>query len=28
VADIVVEWTSQNEGKSIPKVSCRSASRG
>ena len=28
VADIVVEWTSQNEGKSIPKVPCRSAFRG
>jgi hypothetical protein len=28
VADIVVESTSHNVGKSVPKVPCRSAARG
>ena len=28
VADTVFEWTANNVGKSVPKVPCRSASRG
>jgi hypothetical protein len=28
VADAVFEWTANNVGKSVPKVPCRSASRG